>query len=345
MFLSSFWSTLLIWVPVSFPSLLVPCTFSFVSLSIAFIFSSNLQPDSTNSVSFLITSVLNCASDRLAISSSLSCVFSGALICSFLWAIYFFLSWWACYIRGTALGIYQDGVTLVAALWCCMWGRGPTGSNGACSTLCQFSVTFLATHNQIGPFWCWFPGGWACVCSRTLWVSPTNSPVRLGVSPAATSIPAGVFSQWFEALFPCTGALGFTICHLVHQLLPRWPAVALPTLVHNLPPCWVCQPPPCCESSPPGCLSPCLLVVWMNVSSLSPWLSDFHTVQFSVSSGCFLFLNCCCPSFGCARRHSLSTYASILAGSSESPLFKWSICQLYCCQRHYVFIQQMLWGL
>ena len=35
-----------------------------------------------------------------------------------------------------------------------------------------------------------------------LWASSTNSPVRLGVSPAATSIPAGVFSQWFEALFP-----------------------------------------------------------------------------------------------------------------------------------------------
>ena len=26
----------------------------------------------------------------------------------------------------------------------------------------------------------------------------------------------------------------------------------------------------------------------MNVSSLTPWLSDFHTVQFSVSSGCFI---------------------------------------------------------
>ena len=32
MFLSSFWSTPLIWVPVSFPSLLVPCMFSFISL-------------------------------------------------------------------------------------------------------------------------------------------------------------------------------------------------------------------------------------------------------------------------------------------------------------------------
>ena len=64
-----------------------------------------------------------------------------------------------------------------------------------------------------------------------------------------------------------------------------------------------------------GCPSPPLQLVWMNVSSLSPWLSDFLRVWFSVSSGCFLFLNCCCPSFGCARRHSVSTYVSILAGS------------------------------
>ena len=29
----------------------------------------------------------------------------------------------------------------------------------------------------------------------------------------------------------------------------------------------------------------------MNVSSLTPWLSYFHTVQFSGCSGCFLSLN------------------------------------------------------
>ena len=139
--------------------------------------------------------------------------------------------------------------------------------------------------------------------------------MRLGVSPATASISTGVFSQWFEVLFPCAGALGCVVCHLVHQLLPRQPAAALPTHLHNLPPCWVHQPLPCLESSLPGCPSPPLLPVWMNVSSLSPWLSDFYTVQFSISSGCFLFLNCCCPSFGCARRHSVSTYASILARS------------------------------
>ena len=93
-------------------------------------------------------------------------------------------------------------------------------------------------------------------------------------------------------------------------------AAAWPALFHNPPPRGVRQPSPFCESSPPGCPSPPLLPVWMNVS-LYPWLLDFHAVQFTVSSGCFLFLNCCfvnccCPSFGCARRRSVSTYASIL---------------------------------
>ena len=125
------------------------------------------------------------------------------------------------------------------------------------------------------------------MCSRTLWVSPTTSPVRLGVSPAAAPPPTGVFSQRFEVLFLHTGALGCVVC-LVPQLFlpvylhvnvgpPALPAAALPTPV--------LQPPPHQESSPP------LLPVWMNVSFLSPWLSEFHTVCFSVSSGCFLYLN------------------------------------------------------
>ena len=42
MFISSFYFNSLIWVPVSFPSLLVPCVFCFISLFIAFTFSSIL---------------------------------------------------------------------------------------------------------------------------------------------------------------------------------------------------------------------------------------------------------------------------------------------------------------
>ena len=59
--------------------------------------------------------------------------------------------------------------------------------------------------------------------------------------------------------------------------------------VCNPPPHQVCQLWPCHASSAPGCLSLPLLLVWMNVSSLTPWLSDFHTVQFSVNSGWFCF--------------------------------------------------------
>ena len=39
----------------------------------------------------------------------------------------------------------------------------------------------------------------------------------------------------------------------------------------------------------PNFLPPPFLSVCMDVSSLTPWLSDFHTVEFSVSSGCFWF--------------------------------------------------------
>ena len=127
-----------------------------------------------------------------------------------------------------------------------------------------------------------------------------------------------VFNQRFEALFPHAGALGCVVCFaplpflLVYLCVNVGPrgllAVTLPapfipqsTTSLGLPAV------PCRESSPP------LLPVWTNVSSLSPWLLDFHEVRFSVSSGCFLFLNCCCLSFGCVRKHSVSTYASVLA--------------------------------
>ena len=90
--------------------------------------------------------------------------------------------------------------------------EGPRGSNGTCSTLHQTSIFHTTTHNHTGPLWCWFPSGWVCARPRPLWVSPMTSPVRLGVSPAAAPTPTGVFNQRFEALFPCAGALGCTVC-------------------------------------------------------------------------------------------------------------------------------------
>ena len=197
-------------------------------------------------------------------------------------------------------------------------GEGPRGSNGACSTLHRVSATPLATHNQIGPLWCWFRSGWACAHSRPLWVSPTTSPVRLGVSPAAAPTPTGVFNQRFEALFPHAGALGYSdcfaplrsswfICALVWRhgvlpalCLPRSAPLLSPALSVYLRECGAagsasgqtaCPVHPTLlqslsrqdNSSPlrPGCPSPPLLPVWMYVSFLSPWCR----------TSCFNFLN------------------------------------------------------
>ena len=47
-----------------------------------------------------------------------------------------------------------------------------------------------------------------------------NSPVRLGISPAAASTPMGVFNQRFEALFPRAGALGCEVCFALLPFVP-----------------------------------------------------------------------------------------------------------------------------
>ena len=154
-------------------------------------------------MSILITSVLNCASDMLAISSWLSCIFSGALKCSVIWAIFFlFLSWRICYFKGQSLRCSPGRGNAGRCAVTLYVGEGPSGSNGPRLTLLRLSIFHSATHNQTGPLWCWFPSKWACAHSRPLWVSPTTCPMRLGVSPAATPTPTGVFNQRFEVLFP-----------------------------------------------------------------------------------------------------------------------------------------------
>ena len=107
--------------------------------------------------------------------------------------------------------------------------------------------------------------------------SPTDSPVRLGVSPAA-STPTGVCSQRFEASSFPRWSPGLRVCFTPQLFLGVYLHVEVG------PP--VLQPPPHRETSPPGCPSLPRLLVWVSVSSLTPWLSDFHTVRFSVSSGC-----------------------------------------------------------
>ena len=125
---------------------------------------------------------------------------------------FFFWSWYTYYVKGRSLRCSPGRGNAGCCTVMLYFGEGLRGSNGACSTLCRISVTPSPTHNQTGPLWCWFPSGWACACSRPLWVSATNSSVRLGVSPVAASSPTSVFNQRFEALFPCGGALACVVC-------------------------------------------------------------------------------------------------------------------------------------
>ena len=215
-------------------------------------------------------------------------------------------------------------------------GEGPSGSNGTRLTLLRILIFHSATHNQTGPLWCWFLSGWACARSRPLWVSPTTSPVRLGVSPAATPTLTGIFNQRFEALFPRTGALGcpvcFAPCCLSGFICPRmWGRGVVPAA---LPAPFSATLSPalsvylCANVGPQGLLVLRLPAQFIpHSASLGPATAtrvlstpvpistpptgldqclffislvwDFLAVGFSVSSGC-------------ARRRSVSTYAAIL---------------------------------
>ena len=106
--------------------------------------------------------------------------------------------------------------------------------------------------------------------------------------------PPQVFSvRSFEPLFPPTGTLGCMVCLTPQMFLPVDPNTNVDRPLRQLPPClpWSSSHHLAVRPLHPGCPSPPLLPVWMNVSSLTPWWLNFHTVRFSGSSGYFLFLN------------------------------------------------------
>ena len=144
------------------------------------------------------------------------------------------------------------------------------------------SLPLLPTSG-LCPFRCWFLGGWTCVCSSILWASPMDSPVRLGISPAAAT-PTDFYSQWFWGFsFPCwnPGLHGLSHSPVIPLSLSACECGMSQSASHRL----IIHP------LYPSFLSLPLPPVWMNVS-LTPWLSDFHTVWVSDSSGCFfLFVN------------------------------------------------------
>ena len=126
----------------------------------------------------------------------------------------------ACYIlRGGTFGICQGGATHITAIVVLCVREGSKREQ------CHLLGSQLAFSNFL-----YYPqANWALLVlipqrvglytSRTLWASPTNSPVRLGVSPT-TETPTGFFSQRFKALFPHIGTLGCTVCLTTQLFLP-----------------------------------------------------------------------------------------------------------------------------
>ena len=201
-------------------------------------------------------------------------------------------------------------------------GEGLRGSNGARSTLCQVQSLPPLPTIKLGPcgvdsrmgelvhalgpcgslqqtlLWGWefllLPQPHRCLQSE-VWgfISPRwNSGLRgLSPGPPSAALPA--------------------ICSFAH-----------PTPLHNPPPCWVQQLLPYHESSPPGCLDECFFFIFLIVGL--PYSSIF--CQFWLF---FVFKICCCPSFGCVRRHSVSTYTSILARSLPSSFSSWKVCRVH----------------
>ena len=177
-----------------------------------------------------------------------------------------------------------------------MWGRGREGALALAPLFARLQSLPPLPTIKLGPSGADSQvGRWACAHSRPLWISPTNSPVRLGVSPAAPSTLMGVFNQRFEALFLCAGALGCVVSFTPPPFLPVYLctnvgprgllAVTLPAPFHNLPPCWVRQQLPCHESSPPQ----------LPISTPPTTLDECFffislVVGFPCSSGCFKLL-------------------------------------------------------
>ena len=158
-----------------------------------------------------------------------------------------------------------------------------------CDTVCGGGIgegtMLLARLSAFSHFPCYpqanweFLGSWVCVHSKTLWVSPRNSPVRLGVSTASTTT-TGFYSQRFWGFISPSWNLG--LCGLSHS-----PVVPLSFSACKFGAIWSSSHHPAMHPHCPGFPSPPLLLILMNVSSLTPWLLDFHTVQFSGSSGYF----------------------------------------------------------
>ena len=111
----------------------------------------------------------------------------------------------------------------------------------------------------------------------------------------------------FEAFFSLCWNPGFVVC-----LAPQLPSCSSRFICMQI---WNHRSSSHCLAVHllhPSCPSLPLLPVWVNVSFLTPWLSDVHTVRFSGSSVYFLFLNLL--SFFWFCKEALCIYLSLHLG-------------------------------
>ena len=164
--------------------------------------------------------------------------------------------------------------------YCCMWGRGQRGNSAFSLALGWLSVTATTTQKQIGPFsgadsWV---GGFVYIlgsCGYLQWT------LLWGWEFSPAPLPPQVFTEVLRlSLCWNPGLWG-----LSHSLVVPSSLSACKRAMTWSSSCYLAVHP-----LHPSCPSPPLLPVWVNVSSLTPWLSDFHTIRFSGSSGYFFFI-------------------------------------------------------
>ena len=195
-------------------------------------------------------------------------------------------------------------------------GEGSKKNNATCWALGWLSARCPTTHKQIGPSGADSQvGGFVYIlgpCGSLQWTLLWSGSHSHHLNPHGF-FQVEVLRLYYPELEPWVArSVSFpssSSCFICMQMWNHLVCQPLPC------PPWSSKLLPCLESSPSSCLSQPLLLFWMNVSSLTPWLSDFHTVRFSGSSGYLFLLNFLLSFFWCARRQSVSTYASILPGS------------------------------
>ena len=218
---------------------------------------------------------------------------------------------------------------------------GLGGDSATCSALSWLLVLSLLPTKMLDPSGVVSPvGGLVYV------LGPCGSlqQILLWGSPA-TATPTGFYSQSFWSFISLCWNPG--LCGLSHSPVvppglsackcgtPSLPATASPSLPASALPSLSSSCHLAFSPLHPGYPSLPLLLVWLTVCSLTPWLLDFHTVWFSGSSGYFLFLNLLLSFFWLCKE-AKCIYLRLHLGwkSSEDWIFNtWSMPTKCCCKR------------